>query len=146
MIRRLEASLSDLARIHALCFDQGWSAGVFADLAVKPHHRIYVAEEDGAVVSFIVLTVVAGEGEILTLATDPAHQGRGLAGELLTHVVAELRDEGALDMVLEVAVDNAPALALYRRFGFQRVGLRKAYYSRAGGVPVDGYTLRLALA
>lgn len=41
-------------------------------------------------------------------------------------------------MLLEVRVDNIPALALYERFGFARMGLRKRYYQPEG---VDAYTM-----
>ncbi len=145
MIRRLDHAPVELADIHARCFDHGWSAGVLSDLAGKPHHRLYVLDEAGEPVSFIVLTVIAGEGEILTLATDPDKQGRGLARRLMDQVVAKLKSEGADSLFLEVAVDNTPALRLYQALGFDRAGLRKAYYSRPGAAPVDGHILRLAL-
>lgn len=41
-------------------------------------------------------------------------------------------------MLLEVRVDNVPALALYERFGFKKMGLRKRYYQPEG---VDAYTM-----
>lgn len=145
MIRRIDQPPAEIAEIHARCFEHPWSAGVFADLAVKPHHRLYGLENNGRIVSFIVLAVVVGEGEILTLATDPDEQGRGFGRLLLDGVIAALRDEGQESLFLEVAVDNAPALALYSRCGFERIGLRKAYYSRNQGPPVDGHILRLAL-
>ena len=46
-------------------------------------------------------------------------------------------------MLLEVRVDNMPALALYQRFGFQRLGLRKRYYQPEG---IDAYTMSLDIA
>ena len=45
-------------------------------------------------------------------------------------------------MLLEVRVDNDPALALYQRFGFERMGLRKRYYQPEG---IDAYTMSLDL-
>ena len=45
-------------------------------------------------------------------------------------------------MLLEVRVDNEPALALYQRFGFERMGLRKRYYQPEG---IDAYTMSLDL-
>ncbi len=144
-IRQLNAPSQQLAEIHTRCFDYGWSEGVFADLLIKPHHRTYVFESEGDVVSFVVMTVVAGEGEILTIATDPAYQKKGLARALLEQVISYLRGEGAESLFLEVATDNVAAIRLYEACGFVKAGRRKAYYSRKGKPPADAHILRLAL-
>lgn len=146
VIRQLNAPCTQLEQIHARCFDYGWSSGVFADLLIKPHHRTYVFEADGDVVSFVVMAVVEGEGEILTIATDPDYQKKGLARALLRQVIAALRNEGAESLFLEVATDNDAALRLYESCGFKRAGRRRAYYSRKESPPVDAHILRLALA
>ncbi|ESQ75895.1 ribosomal protein S18-alanine N-acetyltransferase [Asticcacaulis sp. AC402] len=145
VIRQLNAPCTQLEYIHSRCFDYGWSAGVFADLLIKPHHRTYVFEAQGDVVSFVVMAVVGGEGEILTLATDPSYQNKGLARMLLVQVIAALRAEGADSLFLECATDNVFALRLYESCGFKRAGRRKAYYSRKDSEPVDAHILRLAL-
>lgn len=145
LIRQLDAPSMQLEHIHTRCFDYGWSEGVFADLLIKPHHRTYVFEVEGEIVSFVVMTVVAGEGEILTICTDPDFQKRGLARMLLQQVIKALREEGAESLFLEVAVDNPAALRLYESVGFKKTGRRKAYYSRKDKPPVDAHILRLAL-
>lgn len=144
-IRQLDAPSKQLEDIHTRCFDYGWSEGVFADLLIKPHHRTYVFETDGEIVSFVVMTVVAGEGEILTIATDPDFQKQGLARMLLDQVIKTLKGEGAESLFLEVATDNPAALRLYEACGFKKTGRRKAYYSRKDKAPVDAHILRLAL-
>lgn len=144
-IRQLDAPSKQLEDIHTRCFDYGWSEGVFADLLIKPHHRTYVFETDGEIVSFVVMTVVAGEGEILTIATDPDFQKQGLARMLLDQVIKTLKGEGAESLFLEVATDNPAALRLYEACGFKKTGRRKAYYSRKDKPPVDAHILRLAL-
>lgn len=144
MIRLDAGHATDMARIHAQCFDQPWSEGVMADLTEKSNHLAFGVEQDGVLASFALLAVVADEAEILTLATDPAVQGRGLASDLLAAVVTNLREDGVSQLSLEVAVDNAAALRLYEKAGFAPVGRRKAYYSRPGAAPVDGHILRLA--
>jgi len=144
-IRRLDAPSRQLAHIHTRCFDYGWDEATFTDLLIKPHHRTYVFEHDGEIVSFVVMAVVEGEGEILTIATDPDYQNRGLARMLLDQVITSLREEGARSLFLEVATDNAAAIKLYEGIGFKKCGRRKAYYSRKDGTPVDAHILRLAL-
>lgn len=149
MIRRLVAAGADLwarlAAIHATSFEHGWSAQEFERLAAATENRLHISESDGVVAGFILVTVVAGEGEILTLATAPEYRGQGHAGRLLSHLAEILAGEAADAIFLEVAVDNAAALALYERSGFKSAGLRKAYYSRTKGPPVDARILRLAL-
>jgi ribosomal-protein-alanine N-acetyltransferase len=150
MIRRVTEAgpefWTQIAGIHAASFDHGWTADALKTLASAAHSHLHVVEDDGSVVSFILLTVVAGEGEILTIATAPRYRGRGHAGQLLAHVTAALTAEKAEAIFLEVAVDNEAALALYEKAGFEPAGIRKGYYSRAGGPAVDACILRLALA
>jgi ribosomal-protein-alanine N-acetyltransferase len=52
---------------------------------------------------------------------------------------------GADSMFLEVAVDNAPAIALYEAAGFAAVGRRPGYYDRGAAGRVDALILRLDL-
>ena len=130
LIRQLDTPSMQLEHIHTRCFDYGWSEGVFADLLIKPHHRTYVFEV---------------EGEILTICTDPDFQKRGLARMLLQQVIKTLRAEGAESLFLEAAIDNPAALRLYESVGFIKTGRRKAYYSRKDKPPADAYILRLAL-
>ncbi|MGA9660009.1 MAG: ribosomal protein S18-alanine N-acetyltransferase [Asticcacaulis sp.] len=144
-LRQLDTPSKQLELIHARCFDEGWSSGFFADLLIKPHHRTYVFDKNGNIVSFVVMSLVAGEGEILTIATDPDFQKQGLARRLLEQVIYTLRLEGSEALFLEVAVDNTAALRLYEACGFQKAGLRKAYYTSRHAPPVDAHILRLAL-
>jgi len=71
-----------------------------------------------------------GEGEILTIAVDPASQGRGYGQRLLQDAIVSARKAGAKKMYLEVASDNDVAIALYNKFGFKKIARRKDYYVR----------------
>ena len=70
-----------------------------------------------------------------------AWTGRGIGTRLLTEIieVAE-RWLGLRRLELTVYTDNAPALALYRRFGFAVEGTHRGYALR-DGVLVDAYTM-----
>ena len=55
-------------------------------------------------------------------------------------------DKGAASAFLEVATDNAPALALYTGAGFADAGLRRGYYrDPAGGAAIDARVMTRAL-
>jgi ribosomal-protein-alanine N-acetyltransferase len=94
---------------------------------------------------FILGRALAGEAEILTLAVAPTHRRRGLGRALLEAAMGVCGTLGAETMFLEVAADNAAAIALYEAAGFAPAGRRKAYYARPGRAAVDALVLRREL-
>lgn len=108
-----------------------------------------VAEADGVAERRSVIRGYAGfwydgdDAEIMTIGVGRDYQRHGIAAALLQRLIDEARTQGAARMLLEVRVDNDPALALYERFGFQRLGLRKRYYQPEG---IDAYTMSLDVA
>ncbi|MCI1832171.1 MAG: ribosomal protein S18-alanine N-acetyltransferase [Bifidobacterium sp.] len=83
------------------------------------------------------------EAEIMTLAVGKDYQRLGIASALLAAMMESARGRNAWRMLLEVRVDNDAALALYRRFGFTRLGLRKRYYQPQN---IDAYTMQARFA
>jgi ribosomal protein S18 acetylase RimI-like enzyme len=59
----------------------------------------------------------------LTIAVVPSRRGRGYGAELLTSLLAQAAEDGFSAISLSVEPDN-PALALYERHGFEKVGER----------------------
>lgn len=126
MIRALTpADAPALATLHARCFAHGWSVETFADYASSAVHWARGFFDHGDLRGALVAQLVAGEAEVLTLMVDPDWRRRGLAMALLQ----DMRDHGADQWVLDVAADNAAAIALYARFGSVVVRRRKAYYA-----------------
>jgi ribosomal-protein-alanine N-acetyltransferase len=85
-------------------------------------------DEEPRLIGYAGLLAGAGEAEVLTIAVAPVHEGRGLGTVLLTELMREAARRDCDDVVLEVRVDNDRAQQLYRRFGFEGVGIRKGYY------------------
>lgn len=78
--------------------------------------------------------------QVMTIGVAVAAQRRGLGALLLTALVDRAWELGAQAVLLEVRVDNAPAIALYERFGFETIGRRRRYYQPED---VDAFTMRL---
>ncbi|PKP84529.1 MAG: ribosomal-protein-alanine N-acetyltransferase [Alphaproteobacteria bacterium HGW-Alphaproteobacteria-2] len=132
-----------LARLHARAFTgapRPWSAAEFNALLAAPGVQLAAADA-----GFALIRVVAGEAELLTLAVAPEARRRGLGRALLARAEARAAESGAVEMFLEVAADNAAALALYAAAGYARAGLRRGYYHPASGAAVDALVLRKAL-
>ena len=130
----------ELAMLHARAFDAPWSAAAIrSTLGTRGSFGLALMAPDtpDQIASFVLFQRALGEADLLTLATDPAHQRRGHAKALLTAAVSHLTERGVTRCLLEVAADNAPAIALYRALGFAQDGRRKAYYARAGQTRMD---------
>lgn len=71
-------------------------------------------------------------GRIYSIAVAPAARGQGLGDRLLQRLESIARASGLAEMRLEVRKDNAGAVALYERRGYQRFGEREGYYEDGG--------------
>lgn len=132
-----------LACLHTQCFtpQEQWdtaamlsllgSAGVCAGL-------VLVGEQPAG---FVMLRCVAGEAEILTLCVLPAYRRQGLAAQLVAWSLALARAQKAEMVFLEVSVGNPAAQKLYAQAGFERKGLRRAYYPDGSDALVLGHVL-----
>lgn len=121
-----------LAVLHREDFVRPWSADEFSSLLEQDTVFGFAAREVGhgakPPAGFVLARLAAGEGEILTIAVARSHRRQGLGWRLMDAVLRALHGERAEALFLEVDETNAPAIALYRRFGFAEVGRRANYY------------------
>lgn len=122
-----------LAALHHDSFAEGWKAGEFEELLNMPGAVAEVAMDDGEPVAFILTRSAADEAEIITIATRPQLQRRGVGSQLLKRHLESLSAKRIRHVYLEVAASNIAAQALYRSIGFLEAGRRKDYYARASG-------------
>lgn len=121
-----------LAQIDADLFGtDAWSQATFwSELAGVPDRRWYrVAEADEEIVGYVGLGIGDGTGDVQTIAVRADQHGRGWGSALLAALVAEAIARGCAEVLLEVRTDNAPALALYGRHGFDAISVRRRYYT-----------------
>jgi ribosomal protein S18 acetylase RimI-like enzyme len=98
-------------------------------IAQSPHDiRPVLAHRDGIPVASGVLSVEGDVAGLFDVVTEPAFRGQGIGSEVVGALLARAWDRGARIAFLQVGEQNAPALALYRRFGFDA---RYRYHYRA---------------
>jgi len=78
------------------------------------------------------------------IAVSPDYQGQSVGYRLLEHMLKSALNHGVVAVFLEMRADN-PAEKLYSKFGFQRIGLRKAYYTGLNMEKFDAVTYKATL-
>ncbi|MEV5413858.1 ribosomal protein S18-alanine N-acetyltransferase [Thermopolyspora sp. NPDC052614] len=116
-----------------------WSEGMMrGELADQPRTRHYlVAVADGEIVAYAGLAAAGDQADVQTIAVRAERRRTGIGRALLSELIEEAVRRGAECVFLEVRADNPPAQAMYERFGFERIGVRRRYYDDG----TDAYTM-----
>jgi ribosomal-protein-alanine N-acetyltransferase len=118
-----------LAELEAAAFEHPWSAASLrAELEKEGSVALAIRGADGSLEAAALFSTVAGEAELLRIATRPTARRRGLGRRLLEDGLARLAAAGIAAVFLEVEEGNQPARELYHALGFEESGRRLAYY------------------
>jgi len=152
------ADVPDVATLHAASLNSTWPEdewhrmltpprGSSSDNALLLVSRCINSDASrGCLAGFLLARRVIDEAEIVAVAVLPSCRRQGVGQRLLGHLIEQLSCDLPCRLLLEVSVENIPALTLYRNNGFAEVGLRKAYYAMPGRRPVDAKLLARDLA
>jgi ribosomal-protein-alanine N-acetyltransferase len=143
------ASLRDapkLAQLHGASFHRGWGEGEFEQMLAERNTLVHRLRQGRKIIGFAVSRMAADEAEILSIAVDPNHRGRGLSRNLLLTHLGHLAGRGVRTVFLEVEENNHPARRLYDRAGFSVAGRRERYYKQPGGEQLNAVLMRRDLS
>jgi ribosomal-protein-alanine N-acetyltransferase len=101
---------------------------------------ISAVDEADTIMGYIIGVKNYDTIDIIRLAVDDKYKRRGIGEKLLYEI---LREHENFDFWLEVRENNAPAIALYEKAGFERIGIRKGFYSEYEK-PLDAITMKRA--
>lgn len=80
--------------------------------------RAVIARVDGAVAAAGLVSIDGSLAGVFDVGTAPALRGQGIGTAIVAALLCRAWERGARHAYLQVTADNAPALAIYRRFGF----------------------------
>lgn len=144
MLAMSPCDIDDILAIEARVHPFPWTRGNFVD-SMAAGYGVWGSRIDGQLVGYCVLMLAVDEAHLLNIGVAERRQGMGFGASLLDHAMLAARRAGASSLLLEVRPSNEKALALYRNFGFQQIGVRRAYYAAEPGRE-DALVLQLALA
>ena len=140
-----EDDVPAVLRIEQAAYSFPWTGGNFLD-SIRCSYLCRVARGDRReLVGYFLMMMVLDEAHLLNITIDPRLQGRGHGLALLAHATDCARDKGMDSIMLEVRPSNLRALAIYERYGYARVGLRRNYYPAADNSREDAIVMRAPL-
>lgn len=104
-----------------------WTSAVFID-CLKANYTAWVIEHNNSTAAFLIALMVEGECQLMNIGVNVAHQRRGLASELMTHLIQFSRLNQCDHIFLEVRASNQSAIRLYEKHGFKHCSIRRNYY------------------
>ena len=133
-IRRMrEEDLSAVRAIETLSFSNPWSDNTFRGEIQNTSisfPMVVVRRPGEEVVAYVIFWQIRDDVQVNNVAVHPDCRGLGLGEAMMRYVIAKSREAGATFMTLEVRQSNTPALALYKKLGFEVMGTRKSYYTK----------------
>lgn len=145
-----ESDLDQIAAMEAAVFSNPWSRKSCQEILGQKRYCVLVlavprgekADRRGQgwegsasrdtqgqeILGYVCGMSVLEEGELHRIAVMPAWRGKGYGQLLLQAFLETMKGRGVTAVYLEVRAGNGPAIRLYERNDFERIGIRKAYY------------------
>jgi ribosomal-protein-alanine N-acetyltransferase len=143
-----ESDLDAVLLIERAAYEFPWTRGNFLD-SLRAGYEMQLLQAPGEPTTgpsgYCVAMAGVDEMHLLNLAVLPVLEGRGHGRFMLDALCEQTRRRGLGLLWLEVRVSNARARALYERYGFRTVGLRRRYYPAHAGTREDAVVMRLHL-
>jgi ribosomal-protein-alanine N-acetyltransferase len=142
--------------LNEVCLPENYSRYFFMDLYMRFPETFIVAEENGAIIGYIMCRIengIAGfglnpfnttkKGHVISIAVKPESRQKGVASALIKEAIrAMATHKKAKECHLEVRVGNTPAISLYKKIGFETKKTARGYYSDGE----DAYIMSVKLA
>lgn len=139
-VKHLDAVMS----IEISAYEFPWSQGNFVDSLGSGHPAWVLYNAQAEMLGYFVAMVGVDEWHLLNITVAPLQQSQGHGRVLLDCIVSLSGQADATQLWLEVRRSNARARAIYARYGFSDIGVRRGYYPAAQGRE-DAVVMRLPL-
>ncbi len=150
-----KADIATIVEIEQELFSDPWSPDIFYEELeqvgaffkqikgenINCKHN-YLLEYCGEIVGFFLGWAIYDEYSIMNIGVRKKYQKLGFASYLMHSLIEKSIELECFTIYLEVRISNLPAIKLYEKFNFERIGLRKKYYQNP---EEDGIVMKLDL-
>lgn len=114
-------------------FDDFWTYHILKEELENQNSNYLVAKIDNEIVGFAGIKIILDEADIMNIVTKKTYRNQGIGTLLLENLISLSKKLNLKTLSLEVSEENLPAIHLYRKFGFEYLGVRKNYYQDKNG-------------
>ena len=126
-----EMTISDLDSIAdnlQTNYDDFWTYTVFKSELENNNSKYIVAKQNNEIVGFAGIWIAIDIAHITNIVVKKDLRKQGIGTILLQELIKLCKELKMNEVTLEVNENNSKAINLYKKFGFEQVGLRKKYY------------------
>lgn len=109
-------------------FDKFWNYSILENDFKNNDSYYIVAKCNNEILGFAGYLKIIDEINILNIVTRVDKRNLHIGSNMLEYIISTSKNEKANSITLEVNVNNIPAIKLYEKYNFEKVGLRKRYY------------------
>ena len=129
LIRRMTMEdIPFVVEIENQCFSLPWSEKSFEDSLSREDTLFLVSEDEAKITGYMGLYLSFDEASVTNVAVSPVFRKKGYGEALVVKAKELAKEAGAECIFLEVRQSNVPALSLYKKLGFEELGIRKKFY------------------
>lgn len=122
--------LEDIKNDLSSCFDNFWNYNVFKEELKNPNSMYFIAKQDNEIVGLAGIWKSVDDIHITNIVTRKDKRHCGIASKLLDQLLEISEKQGLSSLTLEVNEHNTNAIRLYKKYNFQKLGIRKNYYGQ----------------
>ncbi len=110
-------------------YDEFWNEKILIDEFQNKNSEYFVLIDREKIIGFAGLWFNIDEAHIMNIAVKKEYRKSGLGTKLLEFLIMKAKEKNKMCITLEVRDDNFPAILLYEKFNFEKIGIRKKYYN-----------------
>ncbi len=110
-------------------YDEFWNEKILMDEFQNENSEYFVLVNEEKIIGFAGLWFNIDEAHIMNIAVKNEYRKKGFGTKLLEFLIIKAKEKNKTCITLEVRDDNIPAILLYEKFNFEKIGIRKKYYN-----------------
>lgn len=137
-IRELKSEdIPYILKLDTASFPDPWSISSFEEELKKDYSYYITAVENGYICGYAGIWCIYETAELIRIAVLPEFRKHGIGGTLVERVLQLAKDKDCERMMLEVRAGNTAAQALYAKYSFKNISVRRGYYGDEDAVIME---------